>query len=129
MADTIPILADYPIKINSTAIPFGGNMSENYSTIETVNVSEAGTDIVQTERLGKLTLNISMQTFSDWIPTLEGWAFDNTYKTVSIYDFVTEAYKDRTMRMRNYKKKFVEHSENQTRTMGVWDVSFDLIEK
>ena len=129
MANTIPILKNYPIKINTTAIPFGGSMSESYQDIETVNTSEAGTDIVQTERIGKLTLSISMQTLSDWLPTLEGWYHDNSYKTVSIYDFGTSAYKDRQMRMRNYKRNFVEHSENQTKTTGVWDVSFDLIEK
>ena len=126
---TIPVLKNYPIKINTTAIPFGGSISEKYDTIETVNTSEAGTDIVQTQRLGKLTVSFSFRTLSDWIPTLEGWAFDNTYKTVSIYDFVTAAYKDHTMRMRNYKKNFVEYSQNQTKTTGVWDVSFDLIEK
>ena len=129
MANTIPILKNYPIKINNTAIPFGGKMSENHETIETVNVSEAGTDIVQTERLDKLKLNISFQTFSDWLPTLEGWAKDNTYKTVSIYDFVTSAYKDYTMRMRNYKKSLVENTERSKKTTGAWDVSFDLIEK
>ena len=61
MANTIPILKDYPIKINNTSIPFGGTMSESYSDIETVNVSEAGTDIVQTERIGKLTFSVSIQ--------------------------------------------------------------------
>ena len=128
MADTIPILKDYPIKINTTAIPFGGSITEKYDTIEKIHTSEAGTDIVQTERIGKLTLSLSFQTFTDWIPTLEGWAFDNTYKTVSIFDFVTGAYKDRNMRMRNYQKKLVEYSQFQTKTTGVWDVSFDLIE-
>ena len=126
---TIPVLANYPIKINTTAIPFGGTMTEKYSTIETVNTSEAGTDIVQVERLGKLTLSLSFRTLSDWVTTIEGWAFDNSYKTVSIFDFTTGAYKDRSMRIRNYQKQFVEYSENQTLTTGVWDVSFDLIEK
>ena len=129
MANTIPILKDYPIKINNTSIPFGGTMSESYSDIETVNVSEAGTDIVQTERIGKLTFSVSIQTMSDWLPTLEGWYYDNTYKTVAIYDFTTSAYKERQMRMRNYKKKLVEHSEKLTKTTGFWEVSFDLIEK
>ncbi|MBO4541698.1 MAG: hypothetical protein J5725_00800 [Bacteroidales bacterium] len=126
---TIPILKDYPIKINTTAIPFGGSMSESYQDIETVNTSEAGTDIVQTERIGKLTLSISIQTFSDWLPTLEGWYLDNSYKTVAIYDFGTAAYKERQMRMRNYKKKLIEHSEKLKKTTGAWEVSFDLIEK
>lgn len=129
MANTIPILKDYPIKVNNTAIPFGGSMSESYSDIETVNVSEAGTDIVQTERIGKLTLSISIQTMSDWLPILEGFYLENTYKTVAIYDFNTSAYKERQMRMRNYKKKLVEHSEKLKKTTGYWEVSFDFIEK
>jgi len=123
------ILKNFPIKINSTAIPFSGSMEEKYDTIESVNTSEAGTDIVQTERIGKLTLSIKYKILSSWISTFEGWSFENTYKTVSIYDFVTGAYKDRQMRMRNYKKSLVKDSEDLTVTTGIWEVSFDLIEK
>lgn len=125
----IPILKNYPIKINSTAIPFSGSMEEKYDTIETVNVSEAGTDIVQVERLGKLTLSISYKILSSWIAQFEAWAFENSYKTVSIFDFGTGAYKDRQMRMRGYSKKLVKGSQDLTATTGIWEVSFDLIEK
>ena len=124
-----PILDDYPIKINSTAIPFSGSMEEKYDTIESVNMSEAGTDIVQTERLGKLTLSIKYKILSPWVETFEGWAFNNSYKNVSIYDFTTGAYKDHQMRMRNYKKSLVKNSEKLSVTTGIWEVSFDLIEK
>lgn len=126
---TIPVLKDYPIKINTTAIPFSGSMEEKYDTIESINISEAGTDIVQTERIGKLTLSIKYKILSSFIATLEGWAFDNTYKTVSIFDFGTSTYKDRQMRMRNYTKSLVKNSQNLTVTTGIWEVSFDLIEK
>lgn len=126
---TIPILKNYPVKINSTAIPFSGSMQEKYDTIETVNTSEAGTDIVQVQRLGKLTLSISYKILSSWISTFETWAFDNSYKTVSIFDFGTSAYKDHQMRMRNYQKKLVKNSQDLTVTTGIWEVSFDLIEK
>lgn len=124
-----PILKNYPIKINNVAIPFSGSMSEKYDTIETVNTSEAGTDIVQTERLGKLTLSISYKILSDWIPTFETWAFENSYKTVSIFNLVTNAYVSKQMRMRNYQKKLVKNSQDLTVTTGIWEVSFDLIEK
>ena len=125
----IPVLKNYPIKINNTAIPFSGSMEEKYETIETVNTSEAGTDIVQVERLGKLTLSISYKILSSWISTFEGWAFDNTYKTVNIFDFTTSAYKSHNMRMRNYSKKLVKYSEELTATTGIWEVSFELVEK
>lgn len=125
----IPILKNFPIKINDTAIPFSGLMEEKYDTIETVNQSEAGTDIVQTQRLDKLTLSIKYTILSDWVEQFEEWAFENTYKTVSIYNFTTRAYKNRQMRMRKYKKNIVKHSEDLEVTTGIWEVSFDLIEK
>lgn len=125
---TIPILKNYPIKINNTAIPFSGSMSEKYDTIENVNTSEAGTDVVQLTRVGKLTTSISYTMLSDFIPTLEGWRDSMTALTVKIYDFGTSGYKERNMRMRNYKKDLVKYSQDLTVTTGIWKVSFDLIE-
>lgn len=126
---TTPILKNYPIKINNTAIPFSGAMDENYDTIETVNTSEAGTDIVQVARVDKLKLSISYTMLSDFIPTLEGWKNSTTYLTVDIFDFTMGAYKQRQMRLRNYKKSLVKNSQDLSVTTGIWKVSFDLIEK
>lgn len=125
---SIPILSSYPIKINNTSIPFSGSMKEKYDTIETVNTSEAGTDIVQTERVDKLTLSISYTMFSSFLATLEGWKNSTVPLTVSIYDFTTAAYKDRSMRMRNYSKELVKNSQGLTVTTGIWKVSFELKE-
>ena len=129
MADTIPILKNYPVKINNTAIPFSGSMKEKYDTIEDTGTSEAGTDIVQVRRLGKLTLNVSYTMLSSFLATLEGWRDSTTYLTVNIFDFTTGAYKERQMRMRNYNKSLVKNSQDLTVTTGIWKVSFDLIEK
>lgn len=125
---TIPILKNFPIKINDTAIPFSGSMDEKYDTIETKNTSEAGTDVIQVTRLNKLTLSISYTMLSDFIPTLEGWSDELTALAVKIYDFRTAAYKQRNMVMRNYHKSIVKHSEKLEVTTGIWKVSFDLIE-
>lgn len=125
---SIPILSSYPIKINNTSIPFSGSMKEKYDTIETVNTSEAGTDIVQTERVDKLTLSISYTMLSSFLSTLEGWKNSTVPLTVSIYDFTTAAYKDRSMRMRNYSKELKENSQDLAVTTGIWKVSFELKE-
>ena len=125
---SIPILSSYPIKINNTSIPFSGSMKEKYDTIETVNTSEAGTDIVQTERVDKLTLSISYTMLSSFLSTLEGWKNSTVPLTVSIYDFTTAAYKDRSMRMRNYSKELKENSQDLSVTTGIWKVSFELKE-
>ena len=125
---TIPILKNYPIKINNTSIPFSGSMSEKYDTIENVNTSEAGTDICQVQRLGKLTLSISYTMLSDFIATLETWRDSTSALTVQVFDFTTSAYKEHTMRMRNYSKSLVKYSQDLEVTTGIWNVSFDLIE-
>ena len=124
----IPILKDYPVKINNTAIPFSGSMAENYDTIETVNQSEAGTDVVQVARLGKMTLAIEYTITSEWIAQFEAWAFDSAVKAVKVFDFGLQGYKERQMRMRNYQKSLVKHSQDLTVTTGIWKVKFDLIE-
>lgn len=128
MANDIVILKNYPIKINGVDIPYNGSMSENYAIIETVNQTEAGTDVCQIERVNKLTLNISYRMLSDFIPTLEEWRDSTIPLNVNIFDFVLNAYKFRYMRMRNYKKNLVKYSQDLEVTTGIWDVSFDLIE-
>ena len=125
---TIPILKDYPIKINNTAIPFSGTMSEKSDIIENVNKSEAGTDIRQVARVDKLSVGITYTMLSSFLSTLEGWRDSLTALTVSIYDFQTAAYKERSMVMRNYKKDLKDKSQDLTVTTGIWTVSFDLIE-
>lgn len=125
---TIPILKNFPIKINNTAIPFSGSMSESYDVVENVNKSEAGTDVRQVTRVNKLSLSISYMMLSDFIPTLEGWRDSLSELKVKIYDFPTAAYKERDMVMRNYKKNLKEHSQDLEVTTGIWKVSFDLIE-
>ena len=125
---TIPILKNYPIKINNTAIPFSGTMSEKSDIIENVNQSEAGTDIRQVARVDKLSVGITYTMLSSFLPTLEGWRDSLTALTVKIYDFQTAAYKERSMVMRNYKKDLKDKSQDLTVTTGIWTVSFDLIE-
>jgi len=124
----VTILKNYPIKINNTAIPFSGSMSEKYDIIETVNQSEAGTDICQIQRVNKLTVSVSYKMLSSFIPTLEGWRDSTSALNVNIYDFGLNAYKFRSMRMRNYSKSLVKYSEDLSVTTGIWNVSFDLIE-
>lgn len=125
---TIPILKDYPIKINNTAIPFSGSMKEKSDIIENVNQSEAGTDIRQVARVDKLSVGITYTMLSSFLSTLEGWRDSLTALTVSIYDFQTAAYKERSMVMRNYNKDLKDKSQDLTVTTGIWTVSFDLIE-
>jgi len=118
------LIKDYPIKINSSDIPWGDTpVSESRDTLENVNVTEAGTDVCQVERLGKLTLSFNYQLPKSYRDTFYGYYANNTTLTVQIYN--GSSYDSYTMRMRNWKCQLVSGAEQ---TSGVYKFSFDLIE-
>ena len=123
-------IKDYPIKLNTTELPIASGWSESYSNVENVNISEAGTDIVEVTRLGKLTLGLSFRLMGSWAATFESFAFSDDPISVYLYDPSTNAYgAARTMRMRDYKKKLIEGAEKCDDTVkGMYDISFNLIE-
>ena len=121
-------LSTYPLKINGTDIPFPDNpIQEKFETLETVNESEAGTDIVQIRRLGKLNLSCSYQLMGSWAKFFENIYLTQTPATVKIWDSYAEAYSEKTMRMRDFSKTLVKGSE-KIETSGMWQISFSLIE-
>lgn len=119
---------DYPVTINSTQIPVAVSWQETFDVVETVNVTEAGTDIVDVQRVDKLTVTASFGCSSTWMTTFKGWANATSKLTVKIYDHATSGYITRYMRMRNFSASLVPNSDKTSGTIGLWDVSFDLVE-
>jgi len=120
-------LKNFPILLNNSAIPFPNSYTEKNEVKESVNLTEAGTDICQISRIKKLTLSMSFRLMGTWVSTFESHAYSSSTIAVKIYDNQTNAYAEKTMRMRNYSKKLVEHSE-KVDCEGMWDISFDLVE-
>lgn len=122
-------LKSYPTKINNVAIP---NKPNSWNTvrevIENVGTTEAGTDIVDIKRVGKMTISVSYNCSSNWLVRFQGWADETTALTVQIYDPDTSAYENKSMRIRNFNYEMVPNSENVSGTLGLYIVSFDLIE-
>ena len=121
-------LNDYPVQINSTNLPVAVSWNENSEVIENANTTEAGTDIVDIARVDKLTVTASYDCSSDWVKTFKEWAKSTSKLTVKIYDPVSEAYATRYMRMRNFVSNLVKNSDKNSGTIGLWNVTFDLIE-
>lgn len=121
-------LSDYPVKINNTPLPDAVSWSETAEVVENTNTTEAGTDITDIARVDKLTITASYDVSSTWLATFKGWSNSTSPLTVKIYDPVTDAYKERTMRMRNFMSNLVQYSQNVSDTIGLWNVTFDLIE-
>ena len=121
-------LNDYPVKINNTPIPVPIEWSENSSVVENAMTTEAGTDVVDVLRVDKLTVTASFDVSSSWLATFKGWANSTSALAVKIYDPVTDAYVERSMRIRNFGSNLVPNSDNTSGTIGLYNLTFDLIE-
>lgn len=121
-------LNDFPTKINNTPIPVPIEWSENSAVVENAMTTEAGTDVIDVLRVDKLTVTASFDVSSAWLATFKGWANSTSALTVDIYDPVTNAYKQRSMRIRNFISNLVQNSDNTSGTIGLYNLTFDLIE-
>lgn len=121
-------LNDYPVKINNTPIPVPIEWSENSSVVENAMTTEAGSDVVDVLRVDKLTVTASFDVSSAWLATFKGWANSTSALAVKIYDPVTDAYVERSMRIRNFISNLVPNSDNTSGTIGLYNLTFDLIE-
>lgn len=121
-------LNTYPVQINNTDLPVAVSWNETAEVVENANTTEAGTDIVDILRVDKLTVNASYDVSSTWLATFKGWANDTSKLTVKIYDSITNGYVTRYMRIRNFSYNLVQHSDKNNGTIGLWNVTFDLIE-
>jgi len=121
-------LKDFPTKINNTPIPVPTDWNETSAVVENAMTTEAGTDVIDVLRMDKLTVAASFDVSSFWLATFKGWANSTSALTVDIYDPITNAYKQRSMRIRNFAANLVKDSDNTSGTIGLYNLSFDLIE-
>jgi hypothetical protein len=122
-------LKSYPESINNVTLP---NEPDSWTTrrdvVENVGTTEAGTDVVDIMRVGKLTITASYNVSSNWLVQFEAWADETSPLSVKLYDPATSAYIIKDMRMRNFTSDYVKYSKNTSGTLGLYVVSFDLIE-
>ncbi len=121
------MLSTYPIKFGSEIIPEPQSWAENSEVIESVNETEAGTDQIAITRYDKLSISCSFQCSHKWAKKFKEYSKQDEI-FVSIYDFISENYNARIMRMRDLKITLVDNSWLTPNTNGLWNVSFNLIE-
>ena len=120
-------LSDHPIKFNTTEMYFPGNFTISRGVIETVNQSEAGTDIVQIARRGKITVSVDTNCTADWLTTYRTFFGLNSF-TLYVWDAGANDYETHIVRMRNLKEKLIKKSWDLDGQSGLWNVSFTLEE-
>lgn len=121
-------LNTYPTKINNIIIPVPIAWNEISEVIENAMTTEAGTDVIDVMRVDKLTVNASFNVSSAWLSTFKDWSKSTSALTVQIYDAVSGAYVSRNMRIRNFNYSLVQNSDRTSGTIGLWELTFDLIE-
>jgi hypothetical protein len=121
-------LNTYPTKINNITIPVPIAWNEISEVVENAMTTEAGTDVIDVMRVDKLTVNASFNVSSAWLSTFKDWSKSTSALTVQIYDAVSGAYVSRNMRIRNFNYSLVQNSDRTSGTIGLWELTFDLIE-
>lgn len=126
------LLANYPIKINNTALPSPSSWSESSRVVENVLVTEAGTDLIDVTRYDKLEIAVNYKIAEsaaggEWAKFFKSISVLDSV-TVSRYDILAQDYEDRTMRVRNFRANLVPKSDRLSAVNGVWNISFTLLE-
>lgn len=121
------MLKNYPVKFNTEEIPEPVKWDEDFANVENVIQTEAGTDVVIVARYGKISVAAQFNCSSRWAAKFAAYR-DEGEVTVESYDIKTGGYKQRKMRLRNFKSSVVENSYRTAGTNGLYAISFDLEE-
>lgn len=110
------------LQINGEAIPNPvSGFKFQLTADETVNLSEAGTELVRVRRLNKHTFSGTWHLTSFWLDKFETWCTSNS---------VQVTYRGNTYlcRMRDFNPQLVENSEYTETSEGLWTVSPTMTE-
>ncbi len=121
------MLKDFPVRFDETEIIQWSKWEEEREVIENTYETEAGTDQVDVVRYGKLTVSCEYRCHSEWLRIFTDFSEHDSIQ-VTLYDAKLLTSTTKTMRIRDFKTKPIEFSENVQDTNGVWNVSFKLEE-
>lgn len=114
-------------KFNNTKILRPISWSETSNVIETVQVTEAGTDVINVTRYDKISISAEFGCTDAWAKTFREFSRLDTF-TLTRYDVVSGEEEERTVRMRNYTQTLVKDSETLAGFNGLYNISFELEE-
>jgi len=120
-------MLDKYLKFDGTQIPNPTSYAEDSDTIENQYETEAGGLNVSVTRYDRLHVSVSFDVSSAWVKKLKEYSKKDTI-TVTLIDLSLDAKSDHIMILRNFKSKFVDHSQHTRWTNGLWSVSFELQE-
>lgn len=110
------------LSINGTPIPNPvSGFKIQYDEDETINLSEAGTELVRVRRLNKRTFSGTWHLTSFWLKKFEEWCCE---------DSVEVTYQGQTYlcRMRGYAPQLFQNSEYAETSEGLWTIAPTMTE-
>lgn len=120
-------LKDYPIIFDETELFRPEKWEESKETIENTNVTEAGTDSVEIIRKGKRHISCEFACTDEWTAIFEEF-YEQDEISVKYYGRKERGYVSVNMYMDNFKVGTEIHSDYVTQSIGLYSVTFDLIE-
>lgn len=122
----------YPIMFDDTQILSPSEWNETSNVVETVNVTEAGTDNVEVTRYDKLTISAKFKVaeatnVGEWAKVFKEFSKKPSF-TLKRYDILEQGYEQRTVRMRDFTAELMAKSDLLPSINGIWNISFMLIE-
>ena len=122
----------YPILFDNTQILSPSEWNETSNVVETVNVTEAGTDNVEVTRYDKLTISAKFKVaeatnVGEWAKVFKEFSKKPSF-TLKRYDILEQGYEERTVRMRDFTAELMAKSDLLPSINGIWNISFTLIE-
>lgn len=122
-------LSDYPVYMNSTEIPFfASSWQRKPKKLQNANQSEGGRDIIQQIRKDKMEISVSYDIADyTWVKFFEELNEMDSF-VLKEYSPKLNAYSERTVRIEDFADNPVDHSEKLSSVIGVWNVSFTLVE-
>ena len=109
------------LRYNDFVIPNPESLSIDYENVESVALSEAGTDIGIVTRLEKMTLNCTFNCTSTWYTNFRAMGITST--GTLLFEGVS-----RTVRARITNATLAPYSEFADRTDGLWTVTMSFTE-
>lgn len=117
----------YQIRMNQVQVPPPTVWDITYDTKETVNETEAGTDQIILTRKNKLSVSATFQVSSRWYGFFQHLKDEDSFP-LTIYNPIEDTTRAYTVRLRDFVPSFVQYSEKNRGTAGLWNITFTLIQ-
>lgn len=120
-------MQDFPLMFDNDVMPWPSTWNESSEVVETVSMTEAGTQQTEVVRYDRLKVQVGFNVTDAIAKKLKEYSKQDSI-AVKYYDIETDGYKTRNMRIRSFSASLKKDSNALLYVRGVWSISFTLEE-